>query len=335
MIFPSWIKPGDKIGVTACSGGKPDPIDQRRLDSAKMQFAELGYTVIETPDVRTEEKGRSAPARQRAKELLTLVNDPDVTCIIQAAGGDYLGEMLSFADFELIGKNPKWHQGYSDPTGLLFTITTNCDMATVYGGNFADFGMRPWHDCLKDNVAVLAGKQTVQKSFPLYKDGFVDRVTGYETYEEETPVFWECEGNRAKMSGRLLGGCLDVLLDLVGTRFDRTVSWCEKYKEDGILWYLESFDLNSERLTMGLWHLKEAGWFQHAKGFVFGRPCFFGTSTDTSYREAVLSVLGELQVPVVFEADIGHKPPRFTMINGAMAEIDVRDGKGEMVLSFE
>ena len=334
MIFPAWVKPGDKIGVTACSAGKTDPVDLVRLESAKEQLHALGYAVLETPDVRTNEKGRSAPAKQRAEELSLLVNNPEVTWIVQACGGDYLGEMLPYADFELIKKNPKWHQGYSDPTGLLFTITTNCDIATVYGGNFLDFGMNPWHSCLFDNVAVLEGKKMVQQSFPLYRNGFVDRVTGYETYEEDTLVRWESDKNEVEMTGRLLGGCLDVLLDLVGTRFDCTVSWCEKYKEDGVLWYLESFDLNSERLTMGLWHLKEAGWFKYAKGFVFGRPCFFGTGTDTSYQEAVSAALGGLAVPIVFEADIGHKPPRFTMINGAIAKVHVKDGKGEMEFRF-
>ncbi len=139
MIFPAWVKPGDKIGVTACSAGKTDPVDLVRLESAKEQLHALGYAVLETPDVRTNEKGRSAPAKQRAEEFSLLVNNPEVTWIVQACGGDYLGEMLSYADFELIKKNPKWHQGYSDPTGLVFTITTYCVIATVYGGNFLDF----------------------------------------------------------------------------------------------------------------------------------------------------------------------------------------------------
>lgn len=335
MRYPAWIRPGDMIGVTACSAGKTDPVDLRRLESAKEQFLRRGYPVVETPDVRTEEKGRSAPAAQRARELSELVKNPEIKWVVQACGGDFLGEMLSFADFEEISVNPKWHQGYSDPTGLLFTITTNCDLATIYGGNFMEFGMQPWHPSLSENLWLLEGKLKVQNSFAAYQDGFVERVTGYEGFEETVPVYWECGVTPAVLSGRLLGGCLDVLLDLVGTRFDKTASWCEKYKEDGILWYLESFDLKSERLTMGLWHLKEAGWFQYARGFVFGRPCFYGSGTDTSYQEAVWQALSDLGVPVVFEADIGHKPPRMTMINGAKATVTVADGKGKLVLETE
>ncbi len=333
MIFPKWIEKGDIIGVTACSGGKTSEVDRVRLDNAAKQFERRGYQVVETADVRKEEKGRSAPAKVRAEELHNLVDSQEVSWVIQACGGDYLAEMLSYTDFERIKANPKWYQGYSDPTGLLFSITTNCDMATVYAGNYGDFGMKHWHRCLEENVAILEGRQTVQTSFPKYKNGFAERITGEEDYQEDTPVRWECAQEQVELSGRLLGGCLDVLLDLVGTRFDKTTEWCEQYKEDGILWYLESFALSSERLTCGLWHLKEAGWFRYAKGFVFGRPTFFSSDYEISYREAVEASLGELGLPIVYEADVGHKAPRMTMINGAKATIVVADGKGTMTMT--
>ena len=35
---------------------------------------------------------------------------------------------------------------------------------------------------------------------------------------------------------------------------------------------------------------------------------------DISYEEAISSVLGELGLPIIMEADIGHKHPQFTMI---------------------
>lgn len=332
MIFPRWLQKGDCIGVTACSGGKTAPADLARLDNGARQLEKRGYRVLETPDVRKEEKGRSAPAGIRAEELHSLVLNPEVSLVLQAAGGDYLAEMLSFTDFEMIKRKPKWYQGYSDPTGLLFSITTNCDMATVYAGNFADFGMQHWHPCLEQNLALLEGKQILQRSFSLYKNGFAERLTGLEDYQEDTPVCWESSNGAVTLSGRLLGGCLDVLLNLAGTRFDRTAEWCEHYKDDGILWYLESFALSAERLTCGLWQLREAGWFRHATGFVFGRPAFFSAENEISYREAVEAVLGELAVPIVYEADIGHKAPRLTMINGALAELSVRDGGGELCM---
>ncbi|MGB4658861.1 MAG: LD-carboxypeptidase, partial [Mobilitalea sp.] len=135
------------------------------------------------------------------------------------------------------------------------------------------------------------------------------------------------------IQGRALVGCLDVILCLIGTRFDKMKEFIEKYKSDKILWFLESFDLSSESLTRGLWQLKEAGWFEHAAGFVFGRPAMFHSDYDITYEEAVLSVLGDLNLPIILEADFGHKPPQFIMINGAIAYIHSKDGKGNV--SFE
>lgn len=334
MIYPKYLKPGMTIGVTACSDGKSSELDAIRLDHAAKQFELLGYQVIETKNVRTSEKGRSSSASTRQQEFMQLVRNDQINAIVLACGGDFLMEVLPFLDFNEIINYPKWYQGYSDPTGLLYTITVNCDMATVYASNFGDFGMREWHTCLKENVELLEGIRTQQTSFSYYMDGYQEKVTGYEGYVDEKEVKWRNAYGEDEiyMKGRLLGGCLDVLLYMVGTKYDKTVEFIEKYKDDGIVWFFESYELSSEQLATGLWNLREAGWFQHAKGFVFGRPCFYKSNYDFSYEEAVQSVLDILQVPIVFDADLGHKPPRMTFINGAIGEVVSKDGKGKLTI---
>jgi muramoyltetrapeptide carboxypeptidase LdcA involved in peptidoglycan recycling len=340
MIYPKNLEKGYKVGVTATSEGFTRETDIIRLDNGIRHFIELGYPVVETENVRNCVKGRSSDGRTRAKELLQLWQDPDVRVIFAATGGDYLMEMLSFLDYEVLKENPKWLQGFSDTTGLTFTITTNLDIATVYSNNFGSFGMNHWHSSLNDNIKILEGNNIRQNSFDKFQDGFKPRITGLEEYELEKEVEWKnsypsCLQNNEEisMNGRAIGGCLDVLLNLVGTRFDKTKEFIQKYKEDGILWFLESFDLNSETLVRGLWQLKEAGWFEYAVGFIFGRPAMYSSSTDTDYEEAVLSVLGELKLPIILDADIGHKPPQFTIINGSITNILSRGRKG--VISFE
>ena len=49
-----------------------------------------------------------------------------------------------------------------------------------------------------------------------------------------------------------------------------------------------------------------------------------------SFEEAVKEVLQELNVPIILEADIGHLPPQFTIINGAIVHIVSKDGKGKI-----
>jgi len=339
LIYPNNLEKGYKIGVTATSGGFVKEADIRRLENGIRHFSEIGYPVIETKNVRTEHKGRSSDGPTRAKELMQLFDDDKIRVIMAASGGDYLVEMLPFIDFGKIKNNPKWVQGYSDTTGLTFTITTNLDIATIYASNFGSFGMDEWHSSLKDNIKILEGEDFKQESFEKFQGGFQDRITGLEGYALEKDVDWKNlhpAGQPAKeivIKGRALGGCLDVLLNLIGTRYDRTKEFVEEYKQDGIVWFLESFDLSSEALTIGLWQLKEAGWFEHASGFIFGRPAMIRTYTDTTYEEAVRSVLGELNLPIILDADIGHKPPQIAMINGAIVTIVSKGGKGN--ISFE
>ena len=132
------------------------------------------------------------------------------------------------------------------------------------------------------------------------------------------------------MKGRMIGGCFDVLLNLVGTKYDLVKGFVDKYKEDGILWYLESFSLDVDSITRGLWQLREAGWFSHCTGFVFGRPCMYQSYNGFTYEEGVMSVLSEMNIPVIFDADIGHKPPSLTIINGSIGTLHVKDGKGSL-----
>lgn len=336
MIYPKFLAKDSIIGITAPSDGNKKDTDINRLEHGKKRLQSMGYTVIETANVRSSDKGRSSDGRTRALELNELIENEKVRWIVAAKGGDFLVEMLPFVDFNKIKANPTWMQGYSDNTGLNFTITTMCDIATIYCNNFNDFGMEEWHKSIENNLAILEGKNVLQTSFDLYENGFYDKVTGLEGYTLEKPVYWKniTTDLEISMSGRLIGGCLDVLLNLVGTRFDNTKNFVKQYKEDGIIWYLESFSLNSEAITRGLWQLKEAGWFEYVKGFVFGRPAFFDLESWISYEEAVFSVLKELDVPIILDADIGHKAPQMVLVNGAIATIKSTGGKGSIELDM-
>ena len=340
MIYPKSLEQGYKIGVTATSAGFTEETDLIRLASGIKHFSELGYPVVVTDNVRKCEKGRSTDGPTRAKELLQLVQDTDVRAILAASGGDYLIEMLPHIDFDVMRRNPKWLQGFSDNTGLLLTITTNLDIATIYANNFSSFGMGNWHSSLYDTVRILEGEDIIQQSFDYYQDGYHPRITGLEEFVPEKEVRWinvhPFENDREEeltITGRLIGGCLDVCLNLVGTKYDKVKEFANKYQQDKILWFLESYSLNTEALIRGLWQLREAGWFEHAAGFVFGRPCMYSTDNDTSYQEAVLSVLGSLHLPIILDADIGHKPPQFAMMNGAIACIKSSAGRG--TINFE
>ena len=331
MLYPEFIVPGkSKIAVTAPSDGNSKEYDYRRLDFAEANLKNKGVEVIETANVRSSCKGRSSGAEDRARQFMEVWDNPEVSAVISAKGGDFLMEMLTYTDFDRIRNNPKWFQGYSDNTGLAFTITTLCDIASVYCNNFNDFAMKEWHKSVDDNWNMLCGQAIIQTSFEKFQNGYFDGENGDEGYNLNDKAGWRVVNGKApvKMGGRLIGGCLDVLLNIVGTRFDNVKEFVSRYGSDGILWYMESFSLSSEAVERGLWQLSEAGWFENAAGFIFWRPAFFNSYTDTSYEEAVMNALAKYDVSVILDADIGHKPPQFTMINGALCEISYDGVRG-------
>lgn len=332
MIYPEFIRERDIIGVSAPSAGLTEPLRINTLNNAVKKFEEKGYKILLTPNVRKNEDGVSSSATIRSLELASLYQNKDVKAIICAKGGEFLVEMLSCFDFSVVQKNIKWLQGYSDPTGLLFTITTNLDIATIYGSNFAGFGMDTWHESLENNLDILEGKLMMQKSFARYESMRVDMVTGREGYHLDTPVYWKILNQEKEVSfkGRIIGGCIDIITELFGTRFDKTKEFIEKYKGDGIIWYFDNCELSMEDMVRTLWKFKDNGWFQYTTGIIFGRSATNYSNMGITLEDALNRVLGDLDLPIILDTDIGHVPPRMTIINGAYTMVYCKDGKGTL-----
>ena len=46
--------------------------------------------------------------------------------------------------------------------------------------------------------------------------------------------------------------------------------------------------------------------------------------------DALVQSLGGLNVPVLYDADIGHIPPQIQIVNGAIGKVDFVDGKATL-----
>ena len=259
-------------------------------------------------------------------------------------------EILDKVDFDKIRKaKPKWYMGFSDNTNMTFLLTTLCDTASVYGPCAAAFGMEPWHENLWDAYHLLRGQQNSVHGYALWeKDSKKDEEHPLEAYnvteEKRLMVYLPQEHNAAQtggkskievhpaenlqkkinMQGRLLGGCMDCLVNLLGTEFDKVKEFTEKYQDDGIIWFLESCDLNVMSIRRAVWQMKHAGWFSHVKGFLIGRPAVFGQEMmGLDQYHAVTDLLAEYQVPVIMDADIGHIPPMMPLVCGSYADVSI------------
>ena len=324
MIRPAFLRRGDIIGVTAPSAGASEPLDRVRFLHAQEKLAEMGYATLFTPNTFTDiGDERSSPAEQRAWELERLIADRDVRYIVSASGGEHLNEIFGTLDMSGIREDPKWIQGYSDNTDLLIMATADHDVMSIYCGNYGDYGMEPLYPSVVQNLEFVEGRRSEQESFDSHVEGFADRITGLEPFDCTEPTRWISDD--VTFRGRLIGGCTDKLRGIVGSERDRLRDFAGRYRTDGIVWFMETYDSDTEGIQKDIQSMKDAGWFEHASGFVFGRPLFY----EGDYRKDVLSVL-DPDVPIVFDADVGHKGPRMTFINGALAEITVKGGRGKI-----
>lgn len=329
MNYPKFLKEEDFIGVTAPSSGFADDYSQKRLDFAKENLQAKKFHVLETPDVRTCEVGLSAKSEIQWQELEGLVLNKKVKAIICATGGDFMCEMLPFVNWNLLVENPKWIEGYSDPTTLLYILTTKYDVATIYGYCIGAFGMNPWHESLEDAISFLKGEKLKFYSYSKHELTEVGTNVGNEPFHLDTITNWQSLGNEyEEFSGRLIGGCLEALIALCGTKYDNVANFLEKYKEDGFIWYFDNAGLKIEDFIRALWTLKEANYFQYCKGFLFGRTFEKRSFYGIPFEDAILRQLKEFHVPILTELDFGHVAPRMPMINGAICHVNYENHQG-------
>ena len=121
MQYPKFLKDDSTIGVVAMSSGVGNRIDD--YEKSISTFTDVGYKIIETDSVRNTGIA-SNTGEERAKELDGLINNKEVDMIINASGGDLCLESIPYINFLNIANNRKWIMGASDPTSILYTITT-------------------------------------------------------------------------------------------------------------------------------------------------------------------------------------------------------------------
>ena len=337
MRYPKFLNKNSTIGVFAPSLSCPSNPYLIRYQEAKKK---LGYKFYETKSLYNEfVKARSADKEIRAKEFKELYFNDSVDFIWAVAGGEFMMEILPYIDFDAIkNATPKFYMGYSDNTNLTFLLTTICDVASIYGYHPGEFGVTEYDKSLTQTLKMLNGESLYQESMDKYQTEDLKHTPGLELspFNCQEKVEWKTLSNKDEtIKGRIIGGCLDVLQCLCGTRFDKVKEFVEKYKDDGIIWYLESCDLNILSQGRAFFQLKEAGWFKYCKGIVLGRPINKNDNFGVTYEDILNDFLSYLNVPVIYDVDIGHMAPSCYIINGSITTIECKNNKGKIITELK
>ena len=240
-------------------------------------------------------------------------------------------ETISEVDFEKISTlPPKWFMGYSDNTNFIFPLVTQYETAAIYGQNFTGFGKK-WERAELEAESLLRGTNFLVKGYSHFQSPDVsENENVYILNQKSTRKAYTVKnGKLSQLSedeslsfdGILVGGCLDVLSNLCGTRFDSVKEFNKKY--DKVIWVLEACDLSILDIRRAFWHLQESHWFKNASGFVIGRPLasYNQNCMGLDRFSALKEPLEKCNVPVIFDADIGHIDPIMPIIMGSFANV--------------
>jgi len=311
MKYPKPLVAGDKIAITALSDGVA-PIQHAQLDEAISQLQAQGFMVVEGACLRHSHRHVSAPAAARAAELMQFLCDESIAAIMPPWGGEFAMEILPLLDFETLAQaQPTWLIGFSDVSTIAVALTTRLGWASVHSANLMQ---------LLPTATDPLTTQTLARLATPTGQSFRQRAA-------TTADTWQTLGAQdADISGRLLGGCLDTLMHLINTPYFDYQGFVNRYAKqaaDGVILYLENAEQSPAAFNRALLGLKYQGAFKDLNGLVLGRSA-------TGSVEFALAALHDIDIPVIYQADIGHVGPNLTLVNGALATFTVNQRVAEV-----
>jgi muramoyltetrapeptide carboxypeptidase len=293
-LKPATVKPGSRIALIApASSAKFE-----RVDLGIAALRELGYEVVEGRHLR----GRapqyfSGTAEERTEDLHAAFADPEVAAIICSRGGYGSNYLLEHVDLNLIRQNPKPLFAYSDMTVLQNWLLDRTGLVGFHGPMAAADFYRPGGAHLESLHAALTGRA-------------VELGAG--------------EGLRTlrpgRVSGTLYGGCLSMIVSMLGTPFAA--------ETEGKLLFLEDVNARPYQIDRMLRQMILAGKLDGVKGIIFGEMLDCGTpGTDAGLMEAmILRVLDWFEGPIGISLRSGHvSGGNVTLTFGIEAELELAD----------
>ena len=290
--FPPPVLPGDRVGVAALSG----PVDPERLERGMAALARLGFEPVAAENLAAKTQLFAGSDAERLDAFHGLAADPTVKAIVFARGGHGVMRLLDRLDWDLLARHPRVYMGYSDLTPFLLGVVERLGLVAWHGPMVAaDLarGLSPAEE--EAFVAALAGRVAA----PIGLDGWLLRP--------------------GSARGRLVGGCLSLLVSTLGT------PWAPRLDDAVLFW--EDVDEPLYRIDRMLTHLHLSGSLARIRGMVIGhcRPRG-GAPRGSSWPEPLAEPLGGYGFPVAFGVAAGHEPPNLALPLGLAVRLDDRAG---------
>lgn len=335
MLKPERLRPGDKVAIVSLSWGalgEPQFLHKYHLARERLE-RDYGLRVAAMPNALKGIDYLYQHPEARAQDLMDAFRDPEIRAVFCAIGGDDTIRLLPYIDFDVLKNNPKIFTGYSDTTTNHFMMY-RAGLVSYYGAAV----LTGWAEYVEINEYTA---EAIDKTLFHPQERWTIPASGFCSYETDK-VWWDeanvdqptprfpntgCEVLQGcgKVSGPLLGGCIDVLAHLFGTPL-----WPSPEEWRGKLLLLETSaeDMPEHWLTWLLRGLMAQGVLHAVNGIVVGKPAFPDKveSYKAVYRQVVGFEAGLPELPILYNVNVGHAYPIGLFPLGLEYEIDCTSG---------
>jgi len=292
---PQALPPGAVVAVFAPASSASD----EKIQLGCSELERLGFSLKKRSQQASDGYFAAAIA-ERFVELFRNLRDERVDGLVALRGG-YGSNYLLDAKLASAAGEPKAVIGFSDLSSLQIFLWQKCRWVTFYG--------------------------------PMVAAGFAAGAGAANGYDEasllnavrNTDGGWEIplRGEalvRGEADGRLLGGAMTLVEATFGTPWELDTR--------GAILILEDRAMKPYQVDRVLMHFQQAGKLDGVKGIVLGDfpECEAPVAGSPTVRDVCARILGQLGVPVVFGAPVGHTlQPMLTIPLGVNARLRSQD----------
>jgi muramoyltetrapeptide carboxypeptidase len=286
---PPRLRRGDTIGVLSPAAA----VEAEALQRGCVTLERLGFGVQVGSHALARRHFLAGTDDLRAAEIMGMLQDPAVRAVFCSRAGYGSGRLLPLLDMQALAAYPKIFLGFSDVTFLLNAFVQHASVSCFHGplvaGQFAaGLSDRSLSHLLE---LLMMGGKDVSLSFPrTLRQGCAE--------------------------GRLIGGCLSILVATLGTPFAIDT-------QNSVL-FLEDVGERPYRIDRMLTQLKHAGKLEHLAGVIFGEmhECWEPRGDSDLLLAVLEDIFADYTYPIGFGLPAGHGGENLTLPLGVHVRLD-------------
>ncbi len=287
--LPPPAGPGDRVGVAALSG----LVQADKLAAGVETLRRLGFEPVLADNLTAQDGLFAGSDEVRLAAFHRLAADPGLRAIFFARGGSGLLRVLPGLDWDLLRRHPRAYVGYSDLTPFLHEVVRRLGLVAFHGP--------------------MVAAELARELAPDEESSLLDALAGRYPASLPFQSWLRPPAGAAPVRGPLLGGCLSLLVSVLGTPWSPDL--------DGAVLFWEDVNEPPYRIDRMLTHLRLSGNLAKIEGMIVGH--LNGAATD--WPALVAGSVADFSWPLAWGLESGHLQPNWTLPLGLPARLESDD----------